>query len=204
VICHNCGVKGHYKLGCRQPKVICYGCGQPGHMKPSCPNKQKFAPPTGGNRPSIGMPASKGRNPGYNKGKPYGKPNCTSVAEVIHSEEAVLGTLNIMTYPRKVLFDTGITTSFISKEFIDTYGLKCKPLDQPTTIMSARGTILCSSWKDCTPTLPMHVVSSTSSCHIFIDNTSPFETSPLLVFFFLDHSHCFPSNAKLSSRTDIQ
>ena len=48
VICHNCGVKGHYKSECRQPKVICYGCGQPGHMKPNCPNKQNFTPPSGG------------------------------------------------------------------------------------------------------------------------------------------------------------
>jgi hypothetical protein len=69
----------------------------------------------GGNRPSIGTQASKRRNPGDNKGKPYGKLNCTSVAEVIHLEEAVLGTLNIMTYSGKLLFDTGATMSFISK-----------------------------------------------------------------------------------------
>ena len=90
MICHNCGVKGHYKSECRQPKVICYGCGHPGHMKPNCPNKQNFTPPTSGIRPSIGTAASKGRNPGDNKGKPYGKLNCTSVAEVINSEEAIL------------------------------------------------------------------------------------------------------------------
>jgi hypothetical protein len=53
------------------------------------------------------MPDSKGRNPGDNKGKSYEKLNCTCMAKVIHSEEAVLGTLNIMTYPGKVLFDTG-------------------------------------------------------------------------------------------------
>jgi hypothetical protein len=111
-------------------------------MRPSCPNKQTFTPPTGGNRPSIGTQASRGRNPGDNKGKPYGKLNYTSVAEVIHREEAVLGTLNIMTYPGKVLFDTGATTSFISKEFIDAYGLKCKPLDRPITILSAGGMVL--------------------------------------------------------------
>jgi hypothetical protein len=51
------------------------------------------------------------------------------VAKVVHLEEAVLGMLNIMTYPGKALFDRGATTSFISKEFIDAYGLKCKPLD---------------------------------------------------------------------------
>jgi hypothetical protein len=84
-------------------------------MKPSCLNKQTFTPPTGGNRPSIGTQASRGRNPGDNKGEPYGKLNCPSMAEVIHSKEAVLGMLNIMTYSGKVLFDIGATTSFISK-----------------------------------------------------------------------------------------
>jgi hypothetical protein len=111
-------------------------------MKPSCPNKQTFTPPTGGNRSSIETQASRGRKSGDNKGKPYGKLSCTSVARVIHSEEAVLSMLNIMTYLGKVLFDTGATTSFISKEFIDAYGLKCKPLDRPISILSARGTIL--------------------------------------------------------------
>jgi hypothetical protein len=33
-------------------------------------------------------------------------------------------------------------TSFISKEFIDAYGLKCKPLDWPIMILTAGGTIL--------------------------------------------------------------
>jgi hypothetical protein len=40
------------------------------------------------------------------------------------------------------LFDTGATTSFITKEFIDAYGLKCKPLDRPITILSTGGTVL--------------------------------------------------------------
>jgi hypothetical protein len=111
-------------------------------MKPSCPNKQTFTPPTGGNRPSIGTQASRGRNSGDNKGKPYGKLNCTRMAEVIHSEEAVLGTLNILTYPEKVMFDTWATASFISKEFINAYGLKCKLLDRPISILSAGGTVL--------------------------------------------------------------
>jgi hypothetical protein len=33
---------------------------------------------------------------------------------------AVIGTLNILTHPGKVLFDTGATTSFISKDFVGT------------------------------------------------------------------------------------
>ena len=92
-------------------------------MKPNCPNKQTFNPPSRGNKPANGAQSSKGRNFGGNnaeqKGRPFGKLNCTNVEEVIHSDKAVIGTLNIMTYPGTVLFDTGATTSFISKEFFD-------------------------------------------------------------------------------------
>ena len=96
-------------------------------MKPNCPNKQTFNPPSGSNKPAIGGKSSKGRNFGGNnvgqKGRPFGKLNYTNMEEVIHSDKAVIGTLNIMTYPGTILFDTGATTSFISKEFIDAYGL---------------------------------------------------------------------------------
>jgi hypothetical protein len=35
---------------------------------------------------------------------------------------AVIGTLSILTHPGKVLFDTGATTSFISKDFVENMG----------------------------------------------------------------------------------
>ena len=63
------------------------------------------------------------------------------MAEVVNSE-AVIGMLEIMTYPGKVLFDIGATTSFMSKEFIDANGLECKTLARPITIMSADGNTL--------------------------------------------------------------
>jgi hypothetical protein len=50
------------------------------------------------------------RNDAGRKGKTFGNLNCTNVEEVIHSDQAVIGTLNISTYPGKVLFDTGATT----------------------------------------------------------------------------------------------
>ena len=101
-------------------------------MKPNCTNKQTFNPPPAGNsRPGNRAIASKGRNFGGNnngrKGKQFGKLNCTTLAEVVNSE-ALIGTLEIMTYSGKVLFDTGATTSFMSKEFIDANGLECKTL----------------------------------------------------------------------------
>jgi hypothetical protein len=38
-------------------------------------------------------------------------------------DQAVLGTLNILTHPGKVLFDTGATTSFLAQEFVENTGL---------------------------------------------------------------------------------
>ena len=92
-----------------------------------------------------GAQSAKGRNFGGNdagrNGRSFGKLNCTNVEEVIHSDKAVIGTLNIMTYHGTVLFDTGATTSFISKEFTDVYGLRCNELKRAITILSAGGTI---------------------------------------------------------------
>jgi hypothetical protein len=68
--------------------------------------------------------------------------NCTSLEEVVNSDQAVIGTLQILTHPGKVLFDTGATTSFISQQFIIKHGISCTKLDTPITILSAGGTIV--------------------------------------------------------------
>jgi hypothetical protein len=67
--------------------------------------------------------------------------------KVNDSDKAVIGTLQILSYPGKVLFDTGAITSFISQEFVDLYGITCKKLEYPITILSAGGTILVTHLK---------------------------------------------------------
>jgi hypothetical protein len=115
-------------------------------MKLNCPNQSNNIPLAGGNRPPNAQIAAQGRNFGRNdagrKVKPFGKLNCTNVKEVNHSYQEVIGTLNISTYPGKVLLDIGATTLFISREFIDAYGMKCNKLAYPITILSAGGIIL--------------------------------------------------------------
>jgi predicted aspartyl protease len=54
----------------------------------------------------------------------------------------VIGTLQILSHPGKVLFDTGATTSFILQEFFDLYGISCNKLEYSITVLSAGGTIL--------------------------------------------------------------
>jgi hypothetical protein len=66
---------------------------------------------------------------------------------VNESDKAVIGTLQILSHPSIVLFDTGATTSFISQEFIDLYGIPCNKLEYPITILSVGGTILVTHLK---------------------------------------------------------
>jgi hypothetical protein len=107
-------------------------------MKRDCPNKGPSGGRTGG-----GTSNKNGNHGGNWKGKqPDGKLNCTNLEEVITSDKAKIGMLQILTHPGKILFDTGATTSFIFKKFIDQYGIRCTKLEYPITILSAGGTIL--------------------------------------------------------------
>jgi predicted aspartyl protease len=73
--------------------------------------------------------------------------NCTSLEEANNSETAVISTLSILTHPGKVLFDTGATTSFISKDFVKKYGLRCQAIAHRRTVMTAGGKLLVSQFK---------------------------------------------------------
>jgi hypothetical protein len=114
-------------------------------MKNQCPNKAAW-----GGRSTGGGPNRGGNSRVNNAGKrprPFGKLNCTNLAEVIDSKRAMIGMLQILSYPGKVLFDTGATTSFISQEFVDLYGISCNKLEYPITVLSAGGTILVTQLK---------------------------------------------------------
>jgi hypothetical protein len=104
-------------------------------MKNNCPNRAAW-----GKRSSGGGPNRAGNSGGNGAGKrsrPFGKLNCTNLEEVNDSEKTVIGTLQILSHPDKVLFDTGATTSFILQEIVDLYGLTCNKLEYPITILSA-------------------------------------------------------------------
>jgi hypothetical protein len=116
IICHNCGLPGHFRSECIKPRIICHACGKEGHIRPDCPNKPAGGWPanSGGNIGGGGRPASGGgsssKNGNGKRGRTFGKLNCTSLEEANNSETAVIGTLSILTHPGKVLFDTGATT----------------------------------------------------------------------------------------------
>jgi hypothetical protein len=120
IICHNCGLPGHVKSECMKPRIICHACGKEGHIQPDYPNKPAggWQIKSGGNTSRGGRPLSGGGNSGKNnnrkRSRTFEKLNCTSLEEANNSEMAVIGRLNILTHPDKVLFNTGATTSLIS------------------------------------------------------------------------------------------
>jgi hypothetical protein len=100
-----------------------------------CPEKGR----TGGRGTGGGSHRGGGFGGGTSKRPTYGKLNCTNLEEVNQFDKTVIGMLQILSHPGKVLFDTGATTSFISQEFVDLYGISCNKLEYPITVLSAGG-----------------------------------------------------------------
>jgi hypothetical protein len=136
-----------------KPSIVCHACGKVGHIRPYCPNRPVGGWPvnSGGKTGGGGRSASGGGNSGKNsngkRGMSFGKLNCTSIEEANNSETAVIGMLNILTHLGKVLFDTGATTSFISKNFVEKYGLRCQAIAHPLTVVTAGGKLLVTQFK---------------------------------------------------------
>jgi hypothetical protein len=103
-------------------------------MKNQCPNRAAWGKKAIGG--GFNRCGNLGGNGASKRSRPYGKLNCTSLEEVNDSEKTVIGTLQILSHPGKVLFNTGATTSFISQEFVDLYGLTCNKLEYPITVLS--------------------------------------------------------------------
>ncbi|KAK1693779.1 hypothetical protein QYE76_010476 [Lolium multiflorum] len=96
IVYRSCGYTGHYSKDCKKPRVICFGCREEGHMLRDCPKKKSGGGQSGGG----GSRGGNNRGNWKNK-KPFGKLNCTSLEEVVNSDQAVIGTLQILTHPGK-------------------------------------------------------------------------------------------------------
>jgi hypothetical protein len=74
----------------------------------------------------------------------------------------VIGTLSILTHPGKVLFDTGATTSFISKSFVEKYGLRCQTIVHPLIVVMDGGKLLVTHLKP-------DQISTICDCPYYVD-----------------------------------
>ncbi|KAK1612285.1 hypothetical protein QYE76_035958 [Lolium multiflorum] len=77
--------KRAFSKDCKKPKIICFGCRQEGHMLKDCPKRKNGGGQSGGG-------GNRGGNTGGNwkNKKPFGKLNCTSLEEVVNSDQAVI------------------------------------------------------------------------------------------------------------------
>ncbi|KAK1629357.1 hypothetical protein QYE76_003672 [Lolium multiflorum] len=85
IVCRSCGLTGHFAKDCKKPRIICFGCRQEGHMLKDCPKRNNGGGQSGGG-------GNRGGNTGGNwkNKKPFGKLNCTSLEEVVNSDQAVI------------------------------------------------------------------------------------------------------------------
>ncbi|KAK1642873.1 hypothetical protein QYE76_060678 [Lolium multiflorum] len=86
IFCRSCGKPGHVSKDCKRPRIICFGCREEGHMLRDFPKNKNVGGQSGGG-------GSLGGNTGGNwkNKKPFGKLNCTSLEEVVNSDQAVIG-----------------------------------------------------------------------------------------------------------------
>ncbi|KAK1627827.1 hypothetical protein QYE76_002142 [Lolium multiflorum] len=86
IACRICGFRGHTSKDCKKPKIICFGCRQEGHMLKDCPKRRN----DGGGQSGGGGSRGGNTGGGWKNKKPFGKLNCTSLEEVVNSDQAVI------------------------------------------------------------------------------------------------------------------
>ncbi|KAK1626748.1 hypothetical protein QYE76_001063 [Lolium multiflorum] len=91
--CRICGKPGHLSKDCRKPRIICFGCREEGHMLRDCPKKKNGGGQSGGGGNRSGNSGGNWKNK-----KPFGKLNCTSLEEVVNSDQALIGKANVVAY----------------------------------------------------------------------------------------------------------
>jgi hypothetical protein len=99
----------------------CYNCGQPGNYISECPKPRQFKP-NPQNQGAGNKPATLAKKPVVQVRQ--GKLNFTAMSDIPEGASVLTGTFSINNTPVKILFDSGSTHSFISKNLLDKFGLK--------------------------------------------------------------------------------
>ncbi|XP_061999060.1 uncharacterized protein LOC133716364 [Rosa rugosa] len=120
--CYNCKEIGHTAKACTKPKnLVCFTCGQTGHFSRDCTQQQD-------------------RGQGNQQRQlPQGNVRVFAVGQ---QNTGVEGTLSLFDFLARVLFDTGVSHSFISSSVVDMLGLTPRPLARPLCVTSSLGVSL--------------------------------------------------------------
>ncbi|XP_074362411.1 uncharacterized protein LOC141702680, partial [Apium graveolens] len=119
VQCFKCHQKGHYVSECNseKPAVTCYNCGKVGHVVRYCKTATQGT-------------ASQGPTSSTAKARTFKMTKRSNAQD----SDVVAGTLSLKSVPIKVLFDSGASKSFISRNFVVKMDLMLEDLAEPLII----------------------------------------------------------------------
>nr|GEW71528.1 putative reverse transcriptase domain-containing protein [Tanacetum cinerariifolium] len=125
--CYNCGALNHMSKDCKKPMILCYNCNQLGHKSNECPNPKAIEA-----KPLKSMKEEKLEKAGI--------PNPTARVYMMATEEdkvkpdVVTGTILINSKPARVLYDSGVSVSFVSYEFSKNLSIPPNKLPLPLEV----------------------------------------------------------------------
>jgi hypothetical protein len=105
----------------------CFKCGMNGHLARRCPNKLS-APGAGGQSRPQGQ-----------QNYTYGKINHATTEETQQAQDVVLSMFLVSSHPATVLFDSGVSHSFISSSFVVKHHLPITIMKQTMLVSSTGG-----------------------------------------------------------------
>ena len=127
VMCFNCGERGHISPNCSKPKGrTCFNCEQPGHMARDCTQPKRIGQGNQQNAQRAAQPRQQ-------------QQGNARVYAVGQQNAGVEGTISILNYLAKTLFDTGASNSFISRSLVDVLGFTPTPLAKSLLVTSPLG-----------------------------------------------------------------
>ena len=138
VICYNCREQGHVASKCPKPKsTICYNCEQPGHLAKDCTQPRRIGQGNQQNAQRAAQPRQQ-------------QQGNARVYAIGQQNAGVEGTISILNFLAKTLFDTGASNSFISRSLVDVLGLTPTPLTKSLRVTSPLGvsaqlSLICSA-----------------------------------------------------------
>ncbi|XP_024995929.1 uncharacterized protein LOC112529085 [Cynara cardunculus var. scolymus] len=121
--CFKYGKSGHMRNECPIKGPICFGCGKPRHFKNDCPK----------------MKAGGGQGRKENTPRATGRAFQMTAEEAKASTDVVSGTFLVNFVPAHVLFDSGVSCSFVSNTFYQHLHMPPSALEDALIVEIANG-----------------------------------------------------------------